>query len=41
MREIVLAFVTMAIIAVAASYVLPQMGFSSQARSAGDSVRLD
>lgn len=41
MREILLAFMFMGVIAVAASYVLPEMGFSSQARTTGDSVRLD
>ena len=41
MREIFLAFATMAVISVAASYVLPELGFSSQAQTTGDSVRLD
>ncbi|SFF81556.1 hypothetical protein [Roseobacter denitrificans] len=41
MREIFLAFATMGVIAVTASYVLPELGFSSQAQTTGDSVRLD
>ncbi len=41
MREIVLAFVAMAAISFAASYALPQFGFSSEAQTSGDSVRLD
>ncbi|MGA9408973.1 MAG: hypothetical protein WBV78_00870 [Roseobacter sp.] len=41
MREIILSFAAMAIIAVVASYALPQMGFSSQAQTAGNAVRLD
>lgn len=41
MREILLAFTAMAVIAVAASYVLPELGFSSEARTSGDAVRLD
>lgn len=41
MREIILAFAAMAVIAVAASYALPQMGFSSQAQTSGEAVRLD
>jgi hypothetical protein len=41
MREIVLAFVAMAMISVGASYMLNEAGFSSQDQTAGDAVRLD
>ncbi len=41
MKEIVLAFVAMIVISIGASYVLPEMGFSSQEQTAGNAVRLD
>ena len=41
MREIFLAFAAMAVISVVASYALPQMGFSAQAQTSGNAVRLD
>jgi hypothetical protein len=41
MREIFLAFVAMAVISVAASYGLKEMGFTSQERTSGNAVRLD
>ena len=42
MREIILAFVAMAVISVGASYGLHEIGiFSSEQQTSGDSVRLD
>jgi hypothetical protein len=41
MREIVFAFVAMALIAVGSSYALKQSGFSSQEQTSGGAVRLD
>jgi hypothetical protein len=41
MREIILAFAAMAVIAVGADYLLGEMGFSSQDQTTGGSVRLD
>ncbi|MEM9576647.1 MAG: hypothetical protein AAF999_06505 [Pseudomonadota bacterium] len=41
MREIFLAFAAMAVISFGASYTLGEMGFSSQERTTGGSVRLD
>lgn len=42
MREIFLAFVAMAVIAVGASYGLKEFaGFSSEQQTSGDAVRLD
>ena len=42
MREIILAFAAMALIAVGASYGLHEVGlFSSEAQTTGGSVRLD
>lgn len=41
MKEIVLAFVAMAVIAVGANFALKEMGFSSQDRASGGAVRLD
>ena len=41
MKEMLLAFAAMALIAIGASYALPELGFSSQAQSAGNAVRLD
>ena len=38
----IVSFVLMAVmIAIGASYALPELGFSSQAQSAGNAVRLD
>lgn len=41
MREMILAFIAMGLIAVGASYGLHQAGFSSEDRTSGNSVRLD
>lgn len=41
MREIILAFVAMAVIAVGASFGLHEAGFSSADQTSGNSVRLD
>lgn len=41
MREIILAFVAMAVIAVGANYLLDETGFSSQDQTTGNAVRLD
>ena len=41
MREIVLAFVAMALISVGANCALHEAGFSSQDRTSGEAVRLD
>lgn len=41
MKEIVLAFVAMAVISVGASFGLKEAGFSSQDQTTGGSVRLD
>jgi hypothetical protein len=41
MREIVLAFTAMAVIAVVSSFALKEAGFSSQEQTTGQNVRLD
>ena len=41
MREIVLAFAAMGVIAFGSSYGLHQAGFSSQEQTTGNAVRLD
>ncbi len=41
MREIILAFVAMAVISVGAYYGLNALGFSAADQGAGDAVRLD
>ncbi len=41
MREIVLAFVAMAVISVGANFALQEVGFSSQDQTTGGAVRLD
>ncbi|MFK7761757.1 MAG: hypothetical protein AB8B62_00715 [Roseobacter sp.] len=41
MKEIVLAFIAMAVISVGASFGLQEVGFSSQDQTTGGSVRLD
>lgn len=41
MREIILAFIAMAVISVGASYGLHQAGFSAADQTSGNAVRLD
>ncbi len=41
MKAMLAAFVAIVVIAVGANYILGQVGFSSQDRTAGDAVRLD
>lgn len=41
MKVMLLAFVAVGVIAIGASYALQEIGFSSQDRNAGSSVRLD
>ena len=41
MKAMLTGFAAIALISVAAYYVLGEIGFSSQARNSGDAVRLD
>ena len=41
MKAMMLGFAAMVVISVASYFVLQELGFSSDARNAGDAVRLD